>query len=74
MDIKGKVAIVTGSSSISGVGGETAKLLASRGCKVAVNYADNRSGADETVAACVAAGATHSPSRPMWRTTWIASV
>lgn len=57
MDIKGKVAIVTGSSSISGVGGETAKLLASRGCKVAVNYADNRSGADETVAACVAAGA-----------------
>jgi 3-oxoacyl-[acyl-carrier protein] reductase len=57
MDIKGKVAIVTGSSSISGVGGETAKLLASHGCKVAVNYVDNRSGADETVAACVAAGA-----------------
>ncbi len=57
MDIKGKVAIVSGSSSGTGVGGETAKLLASRGCNVVVNYASNKAGAEEAVAACKAAGA-----------------
>jgi 3-oxoacyl-[acyl-carrier protein] reductase len=57
MNLKGKVAIVTGSSSPEGVGGEIAKALATRGCKVAVNYASNQKGADEIVAACLAAGA-----------------
>jgi 3-oxoacyl-[acyl-carrier protein] reductase len=56
MDLRGKVAIVTGSSSPEGVGGEIAKTLAARGCKVAVNYAGNRAGADEIVAACIKAG------------------
>ena len=55
MDIKGKAAIVTGSSS-TGIGGETAKLLAQRGCNVVVNYATNAEGANEVVAACLAAG------------------
>ena len=36
MDINGKVAVVTGSSS--GVGEATAKLLASLGASVVVNY------------------------------------
>src|ERR1039458_6834378 len=57
MDIKGRVAIVSGSSSGTGVGGEIAKLLASRGCNVAVNYASNKAGAEEAVAACKAGGA-----------------
>jgi len=57
MDIKGKVAIVSGSSSGTGVGGEIAKLLGSRGCNVVVNYASNKAGAEEAVAACKAGGA-----------------
>ena len=56
MDVKGKVAIVTGSSWTRGVGGETARLLASRGCNVVVNFAGNKAGAEETVSACVADG------------------
>jgi 3-oxoacyl-[acyl-carrier protein] reductase len=57
MDIKGKVAIVSGSSSGTGVGGEIAKLLGSRGCNVVVNYASNKAGAEQAVAACKAGGA-----------------
>jgi 3-oxoacyl-[acyl-carrier protein] reductase len=56
MDIEGKAAIVTGSSSPTGIGGETAKLLAQRGCNVVVNYATNAAGGAEVVAACKAAG------------------
>ena len=56
MSIKGKVAIVSGSSSGTGVGGEIAKLLGSRGCRVVVNYATNQAGAEEAVAACKAGG------------------
>lgn len=56
MDLRGKVAIVTGSSSPAGVGGEVAKALAGRGCKVAVNYASNKDGAADVVAACCTAG------------------
>lgn len=56
MDLQGKVAIVTGSSSPEGVGGETAKALAARGCKVTVNFASNKAGAEKVVAACAAAG------------------
>ena len=56
MELRGKVAIVTGSSSPEGVGGEIAKALAARGCKVAVNYSANRAGAGKVVAACSAAG------------------
>jgi len=56
MDLRGKVAIVTGSSSPTGVGGEIAKTLAARGCNVAVNYSNNRAGAEDVVASCAAAG------------------
>lgn len=54
-DLSNRVAIVTGSSS--GVGAATAKLLASQGCNVVINYNSNRSGADAVAAECEAAGA-----------------
>src|SRR5258707_4776159 len=57
MDIKGKAAIVTGSSSETGIGTECAKILASRGCNVVVNYASNKAGGEAVVALCKAAGA-----------------
>jgi 3-oxoacyl-[acyl-carrier protein] reductase len=56
LDLAGKAAVVTGSSSEDGVGGECAKILASRGCNVVVNYATNKKGADKVVADCEAAG------------------
>jgi 3-oxoacyl-[acyl-carrier protein] reductase len=57
VDIRGKAAVVTGSSSDEGIGSECAKILASRGCNVVVNYATNKTGGDAIVAACKAAGA-----------------
>ena len=56
MDLKGKAAVVTGSSSDGGVGAECAKTLASRGCNVVVNYATNADGGDAIAAECTAAG------------------
>ena len=56
-DLRGKTAIVTGSSSVTGIGAETAKLLASHGCNVVVNYATNKAGAEETADLCRRAGA-----------------
>ena len=56
MNISGRAAIVTGSSSVIGIGAETAKLIASKGCNVLVNYVSNLDGAEETVAACRAYG------------------
>lgn len=53
-DISNNVAIVTGSSS--GVGAATAKLLASLGCHVVINYNSNSDGADATAAECQALG------------------
>ena len=61
MDIKGKAAIVTGSSSDGGIGAECAKILASRGCDVIVNYATDREGAERVAAECAAAGVTAVP-------------
>ena len=49
MELKGAVAIVTGSSS--GVGAATAKLLASKGCHVVINYAHSQGGAEATAEA-----------------------
>jgi len=54
MDVKNKVAIVTGASS--GVGAEAAVQLAGLGARVLVNYAHSASGAEQTVARIVAAG------------------
>ncbi len=48
MDISGKVAIVTGSST--GIGRATAWALAERGAKVVVNYARSQGDAEETLA------------------------
>jgi 3-oxoacyl-[acyl-carrier protein] reductase len=55
MNLQSKVAIVTGSSS-DGIGGETAQLLARKGCNVIVNYLNNLQGAVEVAEACRAAG------------------
>lgn len=49
-DLRGKVAIVTGSSS--GVGAATAKLLASHGCNVLINYNSNADGAKAVAEEC----------------------
>jgi 3-oxoacyl-[acyl-carrier protein] reductase len=57
LEIRGKAAIVTGASSDDGIGSECAKLLASRGCNVIVNYATNKAGGEKVAAACRAAGA-----------------
>ena len=57
MELKGKAGIVTGASSDDGIGSECAKILASRGCNVVVNYATNKEGGEKVVAACKAAGA-----------------
>jgi NAD(P)-dependent dehydrogenase (short-subunit alcohol dehydrogenase family) len=57
VNIRGAVAIVTGSSSVIGIGAEIAKLLGARGCNVVVNYAGNKAGAEETAALCRKGGA-----------------
>jgi 3-oxoacyl-[acyl-carrier protein] reductase len=54
VDLQGKVAIVTGSSS--GVGAATAKLLASKGCHVTVNYASSADAAKAVAAECESFG------------------
>jgi 3-oxoacyl-[acyl-carrier protein] reductase len=54
MDIKGQVAIVTGSAA--GVGSATARLLASNGCNVVINYTRSVDDAKATQAACEAEG------------------
>lgn len=53
-NLKGKVAIVTGSSS--GVGAATALQLAGLGCHVVVNYHSNSAGAERVVEQCQALG------------------
>jgi 3-oxoacyl-[acyl-carrier protein] reductase len=52
--LENKVAVVTGASR--GIGAEIAKLLASSGARVVVNYAANREQGHEVVAAIAAAG------------------
>jgi len=50
MELKGQVAIVTGSAA--GVGAATARLFASKGCNVVINYSRSEDDAKETEAAC----------------------
>ncbi len=53
--ISGKTAIVTGSGT--GVGAATAKLLASQGCNVVINYSRSEEAAREVARECEALGA-----------------
>jgi 3-oxoacyl-[acyl-carrier protein] reductase len=53
-DLKGKVAVITGASS--GVGAATARLLAGRGCAVAINFARRTGPAEAVAAECVGLG------------------
>lgn len=55
MKIDGAVVIVTGSAT--GVGSSCALMFAEKGARVVVNYSRSRDEAEETVAACKAAGA-----------------
>lgn len=54
MDISGQVAIVTGSST--GLGAAVARKLTGRGARVVINFTKSRAEAEETAAACRAAG------------------
>lgn len=54
IDLTGRIALVTGSSS--GIGLEIARTLAAAGAKVAVNYLQDREGAEQAVADIRAAG------------------
>lgn len=49
-DIKGKVAIITGSAT--GVGAAAAIILAERGCNVVINYTRSKDEAEETAEIC----------------------
>jgi 3-oxoacyl-[acyl-carrier protein] reductase len=50
MKLEGGAAIVTGAGT--GVGSQTARMLAEQGCAVLVNYSRSRDGAEKTAAAC----------------------
>ncbi len=54
MDLNGGVVIVTGSAT--GVGAASAKLLASKGCNVVINYTKSETEAKDTAAECEAFG------------------
>ncbi len=49
-DIRGKVAIITGSGT--GVGAATARLLAAQGCHVVINYSRSADAAEQVASAC----------------------
>ncbi len=54
MELKGAAVIVTGSAT--GVGAAAAKMLASKGCNVVINYTKSEAEARETQSACEAFG------------------
>lgn len=53
-DLSHWVGLITGSAT--GIGAATARLLAARGAKVVINYTKSQREAEETAAACEAAG------------------
>ncbi|KJS30927.1 MAG: oxidoreductase [Desulfatitalea sp. BRH_c12] len=54
MDLNGKAAIVTGSSS--GIGAAVARQLSANGCQVTITYSRNEAGAQKTASECKALG------------------
>ena len=54
MNLRGKVVLVTGASR--GIGAAIASAFAREGATVVINYLSNDAAAEQTVAACVAAG------------------
>src|SRR3984957_19935806 len=53
MDLKGKVALITGGARIGQV---VAAALANRGCSLSLTYRDSRDAAEATARAAIAAG------------------
>ena len=50
-----KVAIITGAGNVHGIGAETARMLATKGWRVVINYRSNKESAEQVVAVCKAA-------------------
>ena len=57
----GRVALITGASR--GIGATVARLLASRGMRVVVNYLCSRDKAEDVVASITSAGGQAAPPR-----------
>ncbi len=52
MDLKNKVAVITGAGRLNGVGAATARLLASQGVNLVLNCIKSREQAEQIIAEC----------------------
>ena len=69
MVLQGRVALITGASS--GIGRATAEAMARQGARVAVNYCNNRAGAEATVAAISKVGQEAISDHGSWLGLWL---